>query len=572
MLAPMFPILVACGALLMLLVGYRFYSTYLADRIFRLEDSEPVPSVEMEDGVDYVPTQPEVLWGHHFSSVAGAAPILGPAMAIVWGWAPALAWIVIGVIFMGAAHDFGALVLSIRHGGQTIGNLTDKYISPRARVLFLLIIFFLIWLVGAVFAFAIAGLFTKFPASILPVNLEILVAMGIGWWGYKMKRSLIIPSLAALVGLYLAIFGTASGALWVPVEGSLFLSKDFWLVGLMVYAFVASSLPVWFLLQPRDLINSHQLVVGLLALYIGFFLSSPSFVAPTVGELSALPTVFPLLFVTIACGAISGFHGLVASGTTSKQLARATDARPIGYGGMLAEAALAILATMAVACGLWNGVDHNHAWDYLHTQISAGGEGVAMPLPQVGQALMAFVNGAASFLASIGIPVQMGMTVVAVLVISFAATSLDTALRVQRLVLAELGAIYKVRPLQNRWVGGAIAAGSVLILIYADYQHGAKSLWPVFGATNQVLAAFTLLITALYLRGLGRRSASYAIPAVIVMAITITAMAVQVMRDFKDEKWLVTAVGAAIAVLTVWVALEGGLAWRRGKSETEPSS
>ncbi len=556
-------ILVAGACLVALALGYRYYSAYLAQRIFRLEADETVPAIEFEDGCDYVPTKAEVLWGHHFASIAGAAPILGPAMAIVWGWVPALLWVVGGVIFMGAAHDFGALVLSIRHKGLTIGSLASTYISPRARVLFLLIIFFLIWLVGAVFAFAIAGLFASFPASILPVNLEILVAVGIGWWGYRLKRSLMIPSIVALIGLYLTIFGTASGVLWVPEEGTLLRSKDFWLVGLMLYAYVASSLPVWLLLQPRDLINSHQLIVGLGALYVGFFIARPEFSAPAVGDLDALPNLFPLLFVTIACGAISGFHGLVSSGTTSKQLSCATDARPIGYGAMLMEAGLAILATMAVACGLWQGAEHGHAWEYLNTTIAASSQDGQLPLPQVGQALMAFVNGAASFLSSVGIPTEIGMTVVAVLVISFAATSLDTALRIQRLVLAELGSIYDVQPLRNRWIGGAIAAGSVLVLIYADYDQGAKSLWPVFGATNQVLAAFTLLITALYLRKLGRRSRAYSIPAVIVMVITLTAMVVQVSRDLGEGKWLVSAVGGLIGLLTVWVALEGALAWRR---------
>ncbi len=558
-------IYVALGCLGFLALGYRFYSRYLADSLFRLRADEPVPSVDQEDGVDFVPTKTEVLWGHHFSSIAGAAPILGPAMAIVWGWVPALIWIVLGVVFMGAAHDFGALVLSIRHKAVSVGSLASSYISPRARVLFLLIIFFLIWLVGAVFAFAIAGLFTAFPASILPVNLEILVALGIGWWGYKMKRSLLIPSIVALVGLYAIIVGTATGTLWTPEPGSIFLDKNFWLISLMLYAYVASSLPVWFLLQPRDLINSHQLVVGLIALYLGFFLSTPEFVAPAVGELEDLPALFPLLFVTIACGAISGFHGLVSSGTTSKQLACATDARSVGYGAMLMEAALAILATMAVACGLWNSPEHGHAWDFLQSKVAVGASGASAALPKVGEALMAFVNGAASFLASLGIPIEVGMTVVAVLVISFAATSLDTALRIQRLVLAELGEIYNIRPLRNRWFGGALASGSVLLLIYADYDQGAKSLWPVFGATNQVLAAFTLLIIALYLRKLGRKSLAYSLPAVIVLCITICAMVVQVSRDFLAEKWLVTSVGGLIGVLTVWVAFEGGLAWRRAK-------
>ena len=551
-------------ALATLALGYRFYSRFLSEKLFQLRSDEAMPATTYEDGIDFVPTQREVLWGHHFSSIAGAAPILGPAIAIVWGWVPALLWVVLGVVLMGAVHDFGALVLSIRHGGQTVGFLTEKFIGPRSRVLFLTIIFFLIWMVGAVFAFAIAGLFTKFSASILPVNLEILVAVGIGWWGYKKGRSLLIPSIVALVGLYLVIFGTANGILWTPAEGSIFLSMHFWLIALMLYAFVASSLPVWLLLQPRDLINSHQLIVGLGAMYLGFFISSPTFVAPAVGELEDLPTMIPLLFVTIACGAISGFHGLVSSGTTSKQLACATDARPIGYGAMLCEAALAILATMAVASGKWSGVEHTHVWDFIHSKSVANGG-----LPGVGVALMGFVNGAAGFLAALGIPLKVGATVVAVLVISFAATSLDTALRIQRLVLAEIGEIYNVKALGNRWLGGAIACGAVLVLIYADFDAGAKSLWPVFGATNQVLAAFTLLLCALYLRRLGRNPIYYLVPALFVMVMTISAMAIQVQRDLSAGKWMVGVVGAIIAVLTIWVALEAGLAWRRSDVSEE---
>jgi carbon starvation protein len=517
-----------------------------------------MPSQERRDGVDFVPTRREILWGHHFSSIAGAAPILGPAMAIVWGWLPAMIWIVVGAIFMGATHDFGALVLSVRHGGSSVGNLTAALISPRAKVLFLIVIFFLIWLVGAVFAFAIAGLFVAKPASILPVNMEIVVALFIGWWSYAKQRSLLIPSALALIGLYALIFGTASGVLWVPAEGSILLSKHFWLVALMLYAFVASCLPVWLLLQPRDLINSHQLLVGLSALYIGFFLTSPEFAAPPVGDIADLPTIFPLLMVTIACGAISGFHGLVSSGTTSKQLRCAADARPIGYGAMLCEAALAILATMAVASGSMAG--GGHAWDVLHEVSLASDHG----LPGVGEALGAFIGGSASFLEALGIPPAIGSVVVAVLVISFAATSLDTALRIQRLALAELGETYNLGFLRNRWVGGALATGSVLVLIYADYDAGAKSLWPVFGATNQVLAALTLLLCALYLRSLGRRTWPFLVPAVFVMIITFGAMGVQVTRDFKAGKILVACVGALVAVLTLWVALEGGLAWRRG--------
>lgn len=560
----MSPVVVALAALAALYAGYRLYSRFLSDKVFALREDEVMPSERFTDGVDFVPTKREVLWGHHFASIAGAAPILGPAMAIVWGWVPALLWIVVGVVFMGAAHDFGALVLSIRNDGKSVGALTEKYIGPRSRLLFLLVIFFLIWLVSAVFAFAIGGLFVAFPASVLPVNLEIVVAVFIGWWGYRLKRSLLIPSLVALVGLYAVIFGTSSGHLWVPEKGTLFASVDFWLIALMIYAFVASSLPVWLLLQPRDLINSHQLVVGLAALYLGFFVAAPSFHAPAVGPLSQLPVIVPLLFVTIACGAISGFHGLVSSGTTSKQIARASDARPIGYGAMLSEAALALLATLAVATGVMS--DGQHVWHAIYEPIVADGK-----IPGVPQALKGFVTGAAGMLTSLGVPLEVGSAVVAVLVISFAATSLDTALRIQRLILAEIGGIFRVRPLENRWIGGLIASGSVVLLIYADKAAGAKSLWPVFGATNQVLAAITLLLCALYLRRMKRTAWPYLVPAIFVMAITFTAMGIQVLQDARADKPLVATVGGLIAVLTAWVALEGALAWRRATDE-EPAA
>jgi carbon starvation protein len=565
----MMPIILTGLALGSLLLGYRFYSRFLAETVFDLQSDEPVPADTMADGVDFVKTPRHVLWGHHFSSIAGAAPILGPAIAIVWGYVPALIWIVVGVIFMGATHDFGALVLSMRHKGQTVGKLTENFIGPKARTLFLTVIFFLIWMVGAVFAFAIAGLFCAFPASILPVNLEILVAVGIGWWGYRYKGGLLIPSIVALVGLYLVIFGTATGALWVPEKDSIFLSKHFWLWALMIYGFIASSLPVWLLLQPRDLINSHQLVVGLVALYLGFLISRPDFQAPAIGELDALPAVIPLLFVTIACGAISGFHGLVSSGTTSKQLNCAKDARPIGYGAMLGEASLAILATMAVATGLWASSDaHDTAWQFLHSHtVEKNGS-----LPTVSIALQAFVNGAASFLHGLGIPTNVGITVVAVLVISFAATSLDTALRIQRLVIGELGQIYRIQFLENRWIGGILATGSVMILVYADYDQGAKSLWPVFGATNQILAAFTLLLCALYLKRSGRRPLPYIIPAIFVMGITFAAMGVQVFRDLAAGNWLVGCVGLLIAILTLAIAIYGGSAWRNQGLPSTPES
>jgi carbon starvation protein len=553
----MSPVVVALLSLAALALGYRFYSRFLERTVFEVRDDEPVPADGREDGVDFVKTPRNVLWGHHFSSIAGAAPILGPAMAIVWGWVPAILWIVLGVIFMGAAHDFGALVLSHRHEGSSVGNLTEKLIGPRSRLLFLIVIAFLIWMVSAVFTFSIGNLFVAEPASILPTNIEIVVAMFIGWWGYRLRKSLTIPSVVVLIGLYALIVVCALDERFVPGPGSVLLDIDFWLVFLLVYGFVASTLPVWLLLQPRDLINSHQLVVGLSALYIGFFIARPVFAAPAIGDLDALPPALPLLMVTIACGAISGFHGLVSSGTTSKQLARASDIRPIGYGAMLAEATLAILSTLAVAAGVMAD-GHTHVWDALYVPTLADGN-----LPGVGVALKGFVTGAASMLTALGIPQRVGAVIVAVLVISFAATSLDTALRIQRLVIAELGRMARLPVLENRYVGGLIAVGTVGILVWADKDARAQSLWPVFGATNQVLAAITLLMCALYLKKTGRKPLAFLVPAVFVMCITFASMGIQVYRDLLAGNMMVASVGALIAVLTVWVALEGLITWRR---------
>ena len=550
------PIVVCLAALCALALGYRFYSKFLAEKVWELRDEEVVPATQFEDGVDHIPTDKHVLWGHHFASIAGAAPILGPAMAIIWGWLPALIWICGGVIFMGAAHDFGALVLSIRHEGKSVGALAERFIGPRARLLFLLVIFFLIWMVGAVFTFSIAALFSKFPASILPVNLEIVVAVAIGFWVHKKNGKILIPSIIALVGLYLVIFLTASGVIPSPVKESLLASRAFWIAPLLIYAFVASSLPVWVLLQPRDLINSHQLLIGLAALFLGFFLSKPEFGAPAVGELSMLPTVIPLLFVTVACGAISGFHGLVSSGTTSKQLAKAKDARAVGYGAMLAEATLAILATMAVACGLMK--DGGHVFHKVYVPIVTDNR-----LPEVREALGAFVQGAAHMLSQLGIPFGVAAVVVAVLVISFAATSLDTAFRIQRLVVADFGKTFDIKPLENRWVASFVAVSSCALLVVADYDSDGKSLWPVFGATNQILAAISLLLCAIYLRRQKKRSWPYLVPALFVMGITFSAMAVQLTRDFTQGNYLVACTGLTIAILSAWVAVEGGLGLRR---------
>ena len=300
-------------------LGYRFYAGFLSDRIFDLREDEPVPSRECEDGVDYVPTKLHILWGHHFASIAGAAPIVGPAIAVIWGWVPALIWVCVGTVCMGAAHDFSALVISARHRGRSIGDIAGEVVGPRVRTLFLIVISLLTWVVLAVFAYIIATLFHSTPSSIFPINIQILVALGLGVLVYKLGMPILWPSILGYVALLIAIFYGETVAEALPVLGSIEITTWVWF--LLLYSFVASVLPVWLLLQPRDYINSHQLVTGLVALSLGLVVLQPELVAPAFNlEPEGAPSLIPFLFVTIACGAISGFHGLVASGTTSKQL------------------------------------------------------------------------------------------------------------------------------------------------------------------------------------------------------------------------------------------------------------
>jgi len=531
----------------MFAVGYRYYAGFLSRRIFGLSPDEPVPSKQLEDGVDYVPTRLSVLWGHHFASIAGAAPIVGPAIAVIWGWVPALIWVGLGTIFMGAAHDFSALVISLRHRGRSIGEIAGAVVNKRTRTLFLLVISFLIWVVLAVFAFIIGTLFKSNPSSIFPINVQILVSLAMGWLLYKRRIPLLLPSLAGYAALLAAIFYGDAFAQAFPALGEVSVLTWVWI--LLIYSFVASVLPVWLLLQPRDYLNSHQLVTGLVLLTLGLVFLQPIVVAPALNpDPAGAPPLIPFLFVTIACGAISGFHGLVSSGTTSKQVNRMTDARPIGYGGMLAEGGLGLLAVMATTAGFASSGD----W-YAHYASWGEANGLAAKLG-------AFVNGGASFVAALGIPAETAKTFMAVMVIAFAATSLDTGARIQRLVIAELAETHGVPALRNRYLAGALGIGAALLLAVTQGSgDGGLALWPLFGTTNQLVAGVTLLIVSVWLKRQGKPVVYTLVPMALVASVTIWAMIgnlVQYYGDF-ERLWLLALSGGLILVLDVWILIEG---------------
>ncbi|MCB1214818.1 MAG: carbon starvation protein A, partial [Deltaproteobacteria bacterium] len=351
--------LLTLGLLALYFLSYRLYHRWVAHKIFGASNQELTPAHTHRDNIDYVPTHKHVLWGHHFSSIAGAAPIVGPAIAVIWGWLPALAWVILGSILMGAVHDGGTLILSAKRKGKTIADITGGLINRRARNIFLVMISFLTWTVIAVFALVIAVLFDQYPQVVIPINAEIIVALAIGYWGYHRKKSLLIPSILALFILYALVPVGIAYPIKLEIWFGLSFLQDLalslhlpswlgspimlWMYFLLIYSWVASVLPVWTLLQPRDFINSHQLFVGLAAMYVGFFITAPEIVAPSFNwHPSGAPSPWPFLFITIACGAISGFHGLVSSGTTSKQLDKMEDACAIGCGSMLGEGLLAL--------------------------------------------------------------------------------------------------------------------------------------------------------------------------------------------------------------------------------------
>ncbi|MGD9715122.1 MAG: carbon starvation protein A, partial [Thermomicrobiales bacterium] len=363
-------LLVAIGAFVGYLIAYHTYGRWLARKVFNLDPQAEVPSKQLRDDVDFVPTKRQVIFGHHFTSIAGTGPIVGPAIAVFWGWLPALLWVIFGSIFVGAVHDLGALVISIRNRGQTVGEIAGRLISPRARVLFLTVLFMALTVVLAVFGLVIASIFAFYPQSVLPTWISLPLAIAIGIWVYKKGGGLLLPSIGALIIIYGSVW---LGAYYLPVDMKQLFGLEttgpfpnaviVWTFILLVYCFFASVLPVWVLLQPRDYINSHQLVIALVLLMAGLLVAGGTgkadlmASAPAVATMipSDAPPIMPFLFITIACGACSGFHCLVSSGTTSKQLASETDAQYVAYGSMLLEGGLAVMVILACCAGVGMG-------------------------------------------------------------------------------------------------------------------------------------------------------------------------------------------------------------------------
>jgi len=517
-----------------MMTGWFFYSKFIAKRIYQLDEKFSTPAHEFRDGVDYVPTNRYVLWGHHFTSVAGAAPIVGPAIAVIWGWGPAFLWVVLGTIFFAGVHDFGALWASVRNKGRSIGALSETLLGANARSMFMLVMFLVLLMVNAAFATVIATLLIKFPSAVIPVWGAIVVAIGIGQAMYRSSLGLLWPSVIGVTLLYALIF--VGDAVPISLPETMFGVSDniVWVVLLFAYAGVASVLPVWMLLQPRDYINGVQLFIALGFIYLATLLAAPDVVVPFLNHDAPenTPSIVPLLFVTIACGAISGFHGLVSSGTSSKQLDKETDARLVGYGGAVGEGLLALAAIICATAGFASLAE----WKAVYTHFGAGSVG-------------AFVSGGASIISNgLGLPAGVAATMLTVTAALFAGTTMDTGLRLQRYVIQEAAEIAGIEPLKGTWGATLTALACCLAIAFGAGTDGAggMAIWPLFGTANQLLAALTLLMVTVLLAQQGRSTVYTLAPLCFLLVMTLYALLLQIGSFLGQGNYVLTLMALAI--------------------------
>jgi carbon starvation protein len=515
-------------SILVLAGGYILYGRFLARRL-DIDPQRPTPANTNTDGVDYVPARTPVLFGHHFSSIAGAGPILGPIYAAVFGWIPVLLWILIGSIFVGGVHDFTSLVASIRHGGKSIGEVIEDHIGRAGKKLFLIFTWSVLVLVIAVFAKAVASVFVKEPSTVTSSFLFILLAVAFGLSLYRFKAPLWI---ASVVGVLLLITCVVVGIRF-PIQQPF----NVWIFVLFAYVFVAAVTPVWILLQPRDYLNSFLLYIVLIAGVIGVFVANPKISFPVVTTFHTdLGYLFPILFVTVACGAISGFHALVSSGTTAKQLNSEADARPVSYGSMLIEGVLAVVA-MITAVSLIQS-------DYVQAVTSEGGGPIAI-----------FSAGIGRFVSHLGIPQQWGSTFAALAISAFALTTLDTATRLGRFAFQEFfeGEGRGAALSRNRYIGTIV---TVIFSALLAFSGTSEVLWPLFGSANQLLASVVLLAITVWLAELGKGYRFVQIPMLFMFAVTLTALGTLIYKNILSGNIPLLILGLLLFIVAVILILQ----------------
>lgn len=516
-------LLVICVAVLA--CGYIFYGRWLCKQWGVGEGNNPTPAHELEDGVDYVPAKAPVLMGHHFSSIAGAGPITGPIGAAIFGWVPVTLWILIGGIFFGGVHDFGALYASIRHKGQSIGEIINANMSKRAKKLFVTFSYLTLILVVAAFASIVAGTFkatfkdgvldvaaSSANASVAMVSLMfIVVAIIFGFAVYRRGASMLVSTILGVAAIVACM---AIGMNWHPI----YLSGTTWMIIIGIYITIASVTPVWILLQPRDYLSSFLLYAMLFVAFVGVVGAHPNIDPASFPAFASAPgkPIFPILFTTVACGAISGFHSLVSSGTTSKQLDKEKDAKPIAYGGMLLECVLAVLTLCAIAYARQTG--HTKG----ATDIFAGGI----------SAMCAKIPGCAGL-------ENILYTLLVLTYSAFCLTSLDTATRLARFMFQEfwLEPGQTAKDINSGWkkvmVNPVFATVLTVVLGIALGLTGWQKIWGLFGASNQLLAGIGLLAVATWLGNIGKNNKMFLLPMAFMVVVTISSLAITLIGQVK---------------------------------------
>lgn len=519
------PAILAVSAII-LLIAYRTYGRFIADKL-SIDNKNVTPAHRLADGVDYIPSKPAVVLGHHFASIAGAGPIVGPIIAVTFGWIPAIIWILIGGIFFGAVHDLSSMVASLRHQGKSIGVIIHKHIGDSGKLLFLIFSFSTLALIIAVFADIVAKTFVSDPgaASASVFFIVLAIIFGIINRKYNSKKAFLVLSVVGVLTMY--------GMIYLGSQLPLELTYVVWVGLLLFYAFFASVTPVSLILQPRDYLNSFLLYGLMLFGTVGIFWANPQIQMTTeiTYNSPALGYMFPVLFVTIACGAISGFHSLVASGTTSKQLDREEDAKIVGYGGMLIESFLAIISVCAVI-------------------VLDRGDYVAQ-LKDLGPVTL-FSQGLGGMIASLGVPPAIAISFVALTVSAFALTTLDTCTRLARFSMQELcegnllpGADFFAN---NRFAATLIPLLlSILLLMSGEFT----TLWPIFGSANQLLAALALLAVTVWLYRIGVNPMFTLIPMIFMFAVTLSSLFIFAYKNFYANKYLLAVIAVLLSILSI---------------------
>jgi len=513
--------LLALISLSLFIIAYFTYGN-LISKILKIDNNNKAPSHTKNDGVDYVPTNRFILLGHHFASIAGVGPIVGPILGSTFGWGPAVLWIILGSIFIGGVHDYVSMVISMRKEGKTIGSIIEDFLGTEGKKVFLIFTWFTLILVIAVFTIVVSNTFIEHPEAGTASILFIFLAIIFGYSIYVLKLNIGIATIVGIILLFLSIY--------LGIKFPIKLSYNIWAIILLVYIFIASVTPVWILLQPRDYLNSFLLYVLIIGGFIGIIFYKPDIKLEFFKGFydSNLGLLFPILFVTIACGAISGFHSLVASGTSSKQIDKETDAKFVSYGGMLLEGMLAIISVTAAI--ILTRAEYQQA---------------------VKNPVLLFSNGVGNFLHSIGISLKFSVSFAALAISAFALTSLDTSARIGRYTFQEFFEKSSFGLLKDKIIASLITVGAGALLLFN--KQGAMSIWPLFGSANQMLAALALLTGTLYFINKGLKKEIVLIPAFIMFTVTITALLNVIFNNIKTKNILLIIIGIILFITALYI-------------------